>query len=294
MKQQSLKQKLCQALNMSHSSLYYQSKLEEKDYLVASEIKLILNNKETKFYCHRRIAPILHKGKNSILRVMKNFGLEPVYRKAKKPSKKKDQNLSSISFENLIKHLPITRRDQVWASDFTYLRFHGRFIYLATVVDLYTRELVSWAVSTRRNADLVINALLNALEIERKPEYFHSDQGSEYRAKKMINILTSYNIKISMSNIASPWENCFQESFYSQLKLELGNINRFDRLGELIEAIARQICFYNNERIHSAFNMAPVKFANLCFRDKIKNINDATNDIKQLEKERSEFLESVS
>jgi putative transposase len=104
-------------------------------------------------------------------------------------------------------------------------------------------------------------ALYDAVERSKAiPEILHSDQGSEYESIEFENILKSLEIKASRSSVASPWQNGFQESFFSHFKLELGDPNRFKYAGELVEAIHKQINYYNQERIHSRLKMSPDSF----------------------------------
>jgi transposase InsO family protein len=103
--------------------------------------------------------------------------------------------------------------------------------------------------------------LFNALAQHQVPEFAHSDQGSEYRSDSYLNLLKTFNIKPSMSDKASPWQNSHKESFYSGFKLELGHPECYPSLGELIEAISRQIRYYNHQRIHTALKCPPVVFA---------------------------------
>lgn len=94
-----------------------------------------------------------------------------------------------MAIPNLVQGIIIDAPNQVWVSDFTYLPYQGRFVYLATLEDVFTREVVGWEVSTRHNVDLVSQALLNALEHYSAPQIAHSDQGSEYRSKLYLNLL---------------------------------------------------------------------------------------------------------
>ena len=149
----------------------------------------------------------------------------------------------------------------VWAADFTEVWFQGKWVYIATVLDLYTREIVGTTVSLRKGAPLVIQALYNALLYHRHPEIFHSDNGKEYEAQVFVAILLGLGVLISRSHPGCPWENGYQESFYGKFKLDLGDPNRYRTLGELVAAIYRTIHYYNTERIHSALKMPPREFA---------------------------------
>jgi len=252
------KTELARQLGVSRSSLYYRQKLPAKDLKLKAEIEKVMT--AHKAYGHRRIALELGVNKKRIKRVMKIFNLQ-VKRKRKKPKKPRDLNQAPMAIPNLVLGLIIGVANQVWVSDFTYLPYFGKFIYLATVEDIFTRQVVGWAVSTRHNANLVSLALLDAVISNPAPSIIHSDQGSEYRSQDYINLLKSLNIEPSMSAKSSPWQNGYQESFYSGFKLELGHPECYPTLGELVEAIAGQIYYYNNHRIHTALKCPPAVFA---------------------------------
>lgn len=262
------KKQLAKELGISRQSLYYKPKLPEKDLILKAEIEKVMS--KHKRYGHKRIANELKINKKRILRAMKLFGLKP-QRHRKSPFKKQDQNQAPMTIPNLILGIIIQAPHSVWVSDFTYLPFFGIFVYLATVEDIFTRQIVGWQVSTKHNSDLVIQALLNGLLKYPAPGISHSDQGSEYRSMKYQGTLMISGIKPSMSEKASPWQNGHQESFYSEFKLELGHPECYQKLGELIEAIAQQIHYYNNERIHTALKCPPSVFAMKYQSQKLKS-----------------------
>ena len=253
------KKELAKQLSISRQSLYYKPKLPEKDLKLKVEIEKIMA--EHKAYGHKRIAIALGINKKRVLRVMNLFSLKPQKRRRKKPEKPKDFGQAPMVIPNLVQGIIIEALNKVWVSDFTYLPYYGKFVYLATLEDVLSRQVVGWEVSVRHNADLVSQALLNGLEHHPAPEICHSDQGSEYRSQNYLNLLKSFNIQPSMSEKASPWQNGHKESFYSGFKLELGHPECYLTLGELIEAIARQIYYYNNQRIHTALKCPPAVFA---------------------------------
>ena len=192
---------------------------------------------------------------------MKKFGIKPYRRRAKVPRKKNDEGKEQTKWKNeIIGFCPI-RPNIVWTSDFTYIKFQGTFIYLATIIDIHTREIMGWDISTFHDTNLVLDAIKHGAERTGNiPIYLHSDQGSEYDAKCYEDYVLGKGIIISMSHKSSPWENAFQESFYSQFKVDLGMVSRFETVEELIEAIYQTIYYYNNERIHGSLKMAPVDF----------------------------------
>lgn len=250
------KTRAAQYLGIARSSLYYKHKQFKKDWKLKIKIEEILHTNPS--YGHKRLAMHLKINKKRALRVMKLFGIKPYRRRGKKYRKTKDYGL--IYPNLLLTNIP-SYPGHIWASDFTRLLFKGRIIYLATVLDIFTREVVGFSVSASHGIYLVINALLSALNFRSPPEIIHSDQGSEYKALAYASLTESLGIKISMSRKASPWENGYQESFYSQFKIDLGDPNRFDGLGELIAEIYQTIHAYNTRRIHTKLKMPPRQYA---------------------------------
>ena len=252
------KTELAKQLGISRQSLYYQPKMPAKDLALKVTIEQVMSG--NKAYGHRRVAWALNINHKRSNRVMRLFGLKP-QRRRKAPFKPQDQHQAPATIPNLIQGIIVEAPNKVWVSDFTYLPYFGRFVYLATLEDIFTRKVVGWSVSTKHNADFVAEALLNALLNNPVPEIHHSDQGQEYQSGCYLNLLKGFNIKPSMSEKASPWQNSHQESFYSGFKLELGHPECYPTLGELIEAIAQQIHYYNNWRIHTALKCPPAVFA---------------------------------
>ncbi len=258
-KQRESKTALAKKLGVSRSSLYYKSKLEEVDEQLRQQILIVLGIHPS--YGHKRIALEFGLNNKRIRRVMRKFGIKPYRRRAKKPRKKDDEGKSDAKWKNeIIGFCPI-RPNIVWASDFTYIKYQGRFIYLATIIDVYTREIIGWNISVRHDTKLVLGAFQHAIKRTGcVPVYLHSDQGSEYDANEYEEFVLGKGIIISMSHKNSPWENAFQESFYSQFKVDLGFVSRFDTVEALIEEIYQTIYYYNNHRIHSSLKMSPVTF----------------------------------
>jgi len=258
-KKQESKTQLAKKLGVSRSSLYYKAKRDEQDLEMKQQILIVLGLHPS--YGHKRIALEFKLNNKRIRRVMKKYGIKPYRRRAKKLRKKEDEGKKVAQWKNeIIGFCPI-RPYIVWASDFTYIKFQGRFIYLATIMDIYAREIIGWNISTVHDTALVLGAIKHAIEKAGKvPVYLHSDQGSEYDANAYEKYVLVRGIIISMSNKNSPWENAFQESFYSQFKVDLGFVSRFETVEELIEEIYQTLYYYNNERIHTSLKMAPVIF----------------------------------
>jgi len=149
----------------------------------------------------------------------------------------------------------------IYASDFTYLKFKDKWVYTATVIDVFSREIVGVSVLTTHGTPLVLNALASSVLHRPPPRIIHSDQGSEYTSADYTKLVQSLGIQQSMSAPGCPWENGYQESFYKGFKLDLGDPNRYDSLGELVTAVYQTINYYNQYRLHSALKLSPRQFA---------------------------------
>jgi transposase InsO family protein len=209
-------------------------------------------------YGHRRIAQALGRNKKCILRVMHLFGIKPYRRRGRKWRKTRTER---VRYSNLLRLVTPSFAGCVWAADFTEVAFKGRKLFVATVLDVYTRRIIGVAISTAHNATLVSSALGNALLSNSRPAIFHSDNGAEYNAGAFRAFLRRCGIAISRSKKGCPWENGYQEAFYSQFKVDLGDPNRFESLGEFVAEIYHTIHVHNTERIHSALLMSPRQFA---------------------------------
>lgn len=215
-------------------------------------------------YGSPRIAMELKRNRKAVSRVMRLFGLKAYRRRGRKPRKK---GYARGDYPNLLKTTIPSHPHHVWVADFTYIPYQGKFLYLATVTDIVTREVVGMAVQTRHGAMLVVAALFSAVANHPRPTIFHSDNGREYGSKVFVRALRRLGIMISRSAKSSPWENGYQESFYSQFKIDLGDPERFKSAGELVYEIYRLLWEYNHTRIHSALRMPPLRFA-----ERLKNI----------------------
>lgn len=250
---------LAKELGVSRSSLYYKPKKPPEDEELKSKIVAVMN--EHPAYGHRRISIELQVNKKAIVRIMRKNSLKPKLRRGFRHVKLDDQGRLETLVINILKLLCPLHPNVVWAGDFTYFWFMDHFWYLATVIDVRTREIVGWHVANHHTTALIIEAFKDAVRrTGTAPDYFHSDQGSEYVSGGYESLLAEHETIPSQSRKGSPWQNGYQESFYANFKLELGDAKRFAHIGELIEAIHGQIDYYNNRRIHLALKMSPIRF----------------------------------
>lgn len=247
---------LARTLGISRATLYYHSRIEQKDWELKCRMEALL--REHPAYGSRSIRDAFGIGRQRARRVMSKYGIKPYRRRGRKWKKK--QRISVI-YPNLLATTMLQYPHHVWAADFTELWWKRRWVYVATVENLYTREIVGIAVSLRKGTQLTLQALYAALNAYPRPTIFHSDNGREYDAQVFIKTLEELKTLISRSHPGCPWENGYQESFYGKFKVDLGDPNRFHSLGELVAEIYKTIWTYNHTRIHSALKMPPNVFA---------------------------------
>ena len=158
-------------------------------------------------------------------------------------------------YPNLVQGLEITHPDQVWVSDITYIRLHNEFVYLAIILDVFTRSIRGWCLSRTIDLQLTLDALRMALEQHDPPQIHHSDQGLQYAAHTYVNLLQAHNVQISMAAVGKAEENGFAERFMRTIKEEEVDLSEYHdfadaqtQIGHFIQAV------YNHKRIHSALD----------------------------------------
>jgi putative transposase len=254
------KTEVAKKLGVSRQSLYYQKRQPVIDEEIKHQIEAVLA--EHKAYGHKRIAPELKLNKKRVLRVMKKYNIKPYRGIAKRPNKKEDAGKAAEKDSvNVYKLLCPIAPNIVWVSDFTYIKYQGKFIYTATIMDMYTREIIGIAISRFHNQSLVMEAFMDAeKKTKTHPHYLHSDQGSEYTSGDYKTYVTRNMTIISFADKGSPWQNGFQESFYGKFKVDLGYMEQFISLGAVIEGIYQTMYYYNNKRRHTRLHMSPLQF----------------------------------
>ena len=243
-------------LGIARSTLYYQSKQQVKDWKTKQLIEEVLSVHPS--YGHKRIALHLGINKKRVNRVMKIYGIKP-YRRTTKKWRKVPK--TTVTYPNLLREITPSSPGDIWVSDFTHVVYKGAWIYISTILDIYTRECVGVSVLSTHATILVSSCYLNAILHKAPPRIIHSNQGSEYKSKEYTELVEQRGTLISMNAPGCPWENGYQESFYGKLKIDLGDPNRFGSLGELVAETYRLIYVYNTTRIHTSLRMSPQQFA---------------------------------
>jgi len=158
----------------------------------------------------------------------------------------------------LLRGVYVTRPDQVWGTDITYIRLAHGFAYLAVIMDWYSRRVLSWRVSNTMDATFCVDCLEEALRIHGKPEIFNSDQGSQFTSDAFVGVLKQEKVTISMDGRGRAFDNIFVERLWRSVKHEDVYLKGYVSLGELRAGLARYFVFYNGERPHQSLgNLTP-------------------------------------
>lgn len=255
------KTRLAAELGVSRASLYYRPKMPEKDEALRRAVESVMLKNPG--YGSPRVAIALKVNEKRAARIMRKFGLRPA-RRCKTPTKLDDRGREALHYTNILSRLTPLAPDVVWASDFTFISYRGSFVYLCTVIDLFTGEVLGFNISRTHDARFVRTAIERAIQrTQMLPQWFHSDQGSEYASEFIRSWLTSQGIGISMNPKGSPWCNGSQESFFGRFKVEFGDFDRFDTYADLLEALYDHLRYFTNERIKTKLKMAPAAFRDI-------------------------------
>ncbi len=211
-------------------------------------------------YGYRRLAIHLGWSWNKTRRLMRQTEIIAI--QGKKKAWRSSGKATKTAPPNQLQVAPDPTKAGAWVQDFTYLWFAGRWYYLAVIVELESRRVVGWSLGARHTSGLILQALKRAVANHPAPAILHSDRGSEYLSQAHFLACEAYGITVSCSAPGSPWQNGYMESWFGKFKAELGPPGKYQDLGELYEAIAGQIYYYNHTRIHTALGMSPEAHAN--------------------------------
>lgn len=186
--------------------------------------------------------------KNNVSKIMNELGIRAIY---PKPITTVPDN-EHTKYGYLLKGVKIKRSNQVWASDITYLRVNGNFVYLVAIIDVYSRKTLSFRVSNTMDTNFCIETLKEAFDKFGKPEIFNSDQGSQFTSNKFTDLLKEKGIKISMTGKGRCHDNIFVERLWRTLKYENIYLKEYESLTALKEGVEAYFRFYNSERFHQS------------------------------------------
>jgi putative transposase len=239
-------------LGINRSGLYYQPKgLSDEDLVLMKLIdrQYLL----TPFYGARKIAVSLKKqegltvNRKRIRRLMQLMGIRAIYRR---PSTSKPAPCHDV-YPYLLRDLKITRPNQVWAADITYIPMSRGFLYLVAIIDWYSRYVISWRLSNTLDADFCVAALEESLS-RGTPEIFNTDQGSQFTGEAFTRLLKEHNVRISMDGKGSYNDNLFIERLWRTVKYEEVYLKAYEDGREARISLGKYFRFYNTIRPHQS------------------------------------------
>jgi putative transposase len=189
-------------------------------------------------------------GRLHVATLMRRMGIEALYRK---PNTSKPAPGHTV-YPYLLRKLPVTRPNQVWAMDITYIPMARGFVYLAAVVDWFSRRVLAWRLSITLEAAFCIEAVEEALAHYGRPEIFNTDQGSQFTSHDFTSVLSKNSIAISMDGKGAWRDNVFVERLWRSIKYEEVYLRAYDSVSEARASIGRYLTFYNGQRPHSSLD----------------------------------------
>jgi len=261
----------CKLIGLNRSNLYYTPVVNQKELEIKEQIQAIYE--EIPCYGYIKVyKQLLEDGfsvsPNTVHKYRKELGLRAVL--AVRAPNTSLGNKQHPIYSYKLKGLDIIRANQVWSTDITYIRIKGGFVYLAAIIDWYSKSVLSWRVSNTMDTDLVMSVLNEALSLYGKPEIFNTDQGSQYTSYIHTQTLKDNGITISMDGKGRATDNICIERFWRSAKVEKIYLNEYERVSILKEDVKEYINFYNNKRFHETLDYKkPMKV----YWDSIK-IND--------------------
>ncbi len=248
-------------LNVSRGSVYYLPKpMSEADLKLMRRIDEL--HLEHPFAGARMLRDLLRQegfeaGRKHVATLMRKMGIEALYRRPH-TSRKHPQH---AVYPYLLRHLPIQRPNQVWAMDITYIPMARGFVYLAAVMDWYSRRVLAWRVSITMESDFCIEAVEEAMARHGKPDIFNTDQGSQFTSAAFTGRLQEHGIRISMDGKGAWRDNVFVERLWKSVKYEEVYLRAYVSVSEAKAGLARYFVFYNTRRPHSSLDrLTPDQF----------------------------------
>jgi len=241
-------------LNLSRSSLYYeQRQVSQMDLEIMRRIDEL--HLDYPFAGSRMLRDLLRGeemqiGRQHVATLMRRMGIEAIYRR---PNTSKPKPGHKI-YPYLLRRLTIDRPDYVWAMDISYIPMKRGFVYLAAVIDWFSRRVLAWRISITMEVDFCIEVLEEAIARHGKPEIFNTDQGSQFTSAAFTGLLTAHGIAISMDGKGTWRDNVFIERLWRSVKYEEVYLHAYDSVPQARACIGRYMDFYNAKRPHSSLD----------------------------------------
>jgi putative transposase len=244
----------CQILSLARSTAYYRpQEVSETDLALMRRIDAL--HLEYPFAGSRMLRDMLRReghriGRKHVATLMKKMGIEVLY---KKPNTSRRHPAHPV-YPYLLRNLEITRPNQVFAADITYIPMKRGFLYLFAVMDWASRRVLAWRLSNTLTTDFCIEAVQEAIDRHGTPEIFNTDQGSQFTSLEFTQLLKNNGIAISMDGKGCWRDNVFVERLWKSIKYEEVYLHAYETVSAARSGIGRYLAFYNNRRPHSSLD----------------------------------------
>lgn len=248
---------LCQALDLARSSYYYRVPSEDDPALKEALLRLA---EEWPTYGYRRLTAQLRRegwevNSKRVRRLMGALGIQGVRKRTKRQTTNSGHPFPR--YPNLVRDLEVLFPEQVWVADITYVRLLTEFVYLAVIMDMFTRCIRGWHLSRSLDQELTMTALERALQA-RCPVIHHSDQGVQYASAAYTETLQSIGVAISMADVAAAWQNGYAERLIRTIKEEEVDLSEYRDYHDAYRHLGRFLDeVYMHKRIHSSLGYLP-------------------------------------
>jgi putative transposase len=244
---------ICEVLDYPRSQVYYQAQALVDETDIQAAIRQVAGQYPT--YGYRRVTKQLQRAGHQInhkrvARLMAEMGL--MGKPARKRKRTTNSNHEYRRYPNRVMNLTIDRPNQVWVGDITYIRLQDEFVYLAVLMDVFTRSIRGWHLARTMDQSLTLRALEKGLE-KGVPEIHHSDQGVQYAATAYVDVLGQHKVLVSMADVGAAWQNGYAERLMRTIKEEEVDLSEYRNFAEAYEEIGRFLeDVYMRKRIHSS------------------------------------------
>ena len=243
--------KQCNLIDYNRSNLFYAPMVNPIKDAIKEHIEKVFEEIPSYGYMkvyHQLLEDGFSVSPNTVLAYRRELGLQAVLAVRPPNTSWADKQHPKHSYK--LRGLDITRANQVWSTDITYIKIKGGMVYMAAVIDWYSKAILSWQISNTMDTDLVMGVLNEALSLYGKPEIFNTDQGSQYTSYIHTQTLKDNGITISMDGKGRATDNICIERFWRSAKVEKIYLNEYDRVSTLKSDVADYMEFYNYRRFH--------------------------------------------
>ena len=242
----------CELLGVSRSGLYYRRREEREENRQLKEL-LVREHLNAPIYGGRKLVKVACRasykvGRKRVTRLMRELNIKALMPRRRQGLSQGDDQARKYPY--LLRGMEITHANQVWTTDITYVRLGKGFVYVTALIDVYSRYIVGWSLSTSLETVFCVETFRRAMVRHGTPEIVNTDQGSQYTSGEYVKALEQAEVRLSMDGKGRVFDNILIERFWRTLKYEEVYLRRYESVRDARESIAEYMAFYNQRRLH--------------------------------------------